>query len=372
MTQMLCDVNQTTQPIRPHRVFNNWDVVAEGWYVVAKSNELKRGKAKAVRICDHDLAIYRSESGNVHALDKYCPHMGMSLGEGIVKGENLTCIFHEWQFDPKGKCVEIPCLKKKVESGKSVNSYPVEEKYGFIWVYSGKEAPEGVFEIDELKGKPILFTDLSPFRRIAHPHITMMNSIDEQHMRSVHKLPLDLDVAIEEKGTRFKVTFTGKVLEQTLSGKLQKFFLGDRWKSSVLFVDGCLGLLTIMIDLKLFKKLPLPCGYFIFSQTFTEKGKTVVWPIMVTERRKGPLGFLFSWSLIRVHKALMWFLAFQDGRVIYKNLRFNHSGLLPDIDNASARWISFVNRAIKPSIWSRSLIKDKQSNQTETETVSAG
>jgi phenylpropionate dioxygenase-like ring-hydroxylating dioxygenase large terminal subunit len=371
MKEMLCDMNQTTQPIRPHKVFNNWDVVALGWYVVCKSSDLKKGKALPIRICGHELALYRTESGKAVALDKFCPHMGMSLAEGLVKGEHLTCIFHEWKFNSSGKCIDIPCLKKKVENGKSVNSYPVEEKYGMIWVYSDKEANGPVFEIDELKGKPILFTTLKPFRRIAHPHITMMNSIDEQHMRSVHKLPMDLDTTIEEKGTRFKVTFTGKVLDQTLTGKMQKFFLGDKWKSSVLFVDGCLGLLTIMIDLKLFKKFNLPCGYFIFSQTFTEKGETLVWPIMVTEQRPGIHGFIFSWLLIRAHKALMWFLAFQDGRVIYKNLRFNHSGLLPEIDNASAKWISFVNRVIKPSIWSRSRINEQKETIQEDIAVNA-
>lgn len=371
MKEMLADLNQSTQPIRPHKIFNNWDVVSTGWYAVCKSQALKKNKALPILICGHKLALYRSVSGKVSALDAFCPHMGMDLAQGKVKGEHLVCLFHEWKFNSQGKCIDIPCLKKKVESGKSVNSYPVQEKYGFVWVYSDTVAPDDVFEIEELKGKEILYTSLSPFRRIAHPHITMMNSIDEQHMRSVHKLPMDLDIAIEESGTRFKVTFTGKVLAQTLSGKIQKFFLGEKWKSSVLFVDGCLGLLTIMIDLKLFKKIPLPCGYFIFSQTFTERGETVVWPIMVTEKRKGLHGFLFSWALIRVHKALMWFLAFQDGRVIYKNLRFNHNGLLPDIDHASAKWISFVNKVIKPSPWSRKLPAEVTATEDAKQVVNA-
>lgn len=353
MKQLPCDFNQSTQPIRPHKIFNNWDVAPEGWVVVCKSRDLKKGKTRKVLIYGHELALYRTESGRACALDRFCPHMGMSLSAGKVKGENLTCIFHEWKFNPFGECVDIPCLKKKVEHGKSVNSYPVEEKYGFVWVYSGKEAPGPVYEVPELKGKDILFTDLSPFCRIAHPHITMMNSIDEQHMRSVHKLPLDLDVAIEEFDRTFKVTFTGKVLEETFTGKIQKFFMGDKWKSSVILIDGCMGILSIMIDMKLFKKIPLPSGHYLFSQSYTDRGNTLVWPIMVTERRKGIHGFIFSWLLLRAHKALMWFLAFQDGRVIYKNLRFNHNGLLPEIDNASARWISFVNRMIKPSIWSK-------------------
>lgn len=357
MKEMLTDINQTTQPIRAQKFFNNWDVVSKGWYVVCRSKDLKIKKTLSVRICGHQLTLFRTESGKAAAVDAFCPHMGMDLSKGHVVGENIKCLFHEWKFDSSGKCVDIPCLKKKVENGKSVQGYPVEERYGFVWVYSDPEAKGSVFEIDELKGKPILYTSLSPFRRIAHPHITMMNSIDEQHMRSVHKLPMDLNVEIKEEGTRFQVNFSGTTLDNTFLGRLQAFVMGNHWKSSVLFVDGCLGLLTIMIDLKLFKRWNLPKGYFIFSQTFTEKGKTVVWPIIVTERRKGIIGFLYSWTLIRIHKVLMWFLAFQDGRVIYKNLRFNQSGLLPDIDQASAKWIAFTNKITEPSIWSRSKIK---------------
>ncbi len=357
MQEMLTDINQTTQPIRPQKVFNNWDVVAKGWYVVCKSSSLKKGKTLQVKICGQQLALYRSESGRANALDSFCPHMGMNLAAGKVVGEHLKCIFHEWKFDGTGKCVDIPCLKKKVEHGKNVQGYPVEEKYGFVWVYSDKEAPGPVHHLDDFIGKEIMCTSLDPFRRIAHPHITMMNSIDEQHMRSVHKLPMDLDVTIKEgEGTRFHVTFTGKTLDDNLLGRIQKFFMGENWKSSVLFVDGNIGVLTVMMDLKLFNRWDLPRGHFLFSQTFTEKGKTAVWPIMVTERRPGVHGYIYSWLLLRFFKICMWFLAYQDGRVIYKNLRFNQSGLLPDIDNASAKWIAFVNRVIQPSIWSKSRI----------------
>lgn len=353
MKRLLCDINQTTQPIREHKMFNNWDTVAKGWYVICKSSELKKGKTLSKTIFNHQLVLFRGDNGQAAALDAFCPHMGMDLAKGKVVGENIKCLFHEWQFNHQGEVKDIPCLKGKVTRGKAANAYPVEEKYGFVWIYPDKEAPYGVFEIEELKGKPILFTDLAPFRRAAHPHITMMNSIDEQHMRSVHKLPLDLDVAIEENGTRFKVTFTGKTLNNSFLGRLQKRVIGESWQSSVLFVDGCLGLLTIMIGSKLFNKIPLPVGYFIFSHSFVERGDTYVWPIMVSERRKGLHGLIFSWLLLRFHKILMWFLAFQDGRVIYGNLRFNQSGLLPEVDNASARWISFVNKIIPPAVWSK-------------------
>lgn len=372
MSQTLHELNQTTQPVRAHKMFNNWETVAKGWYVICKSSELKTGRTLSKKIFGHQLVFFRTHSGKAFALDAFCPHMGMDLVKGKVVGETIKCIFHEWKFTGKGDCVDIPCLKGQAPKGRNANSYPVEEKYGFIWIYSDAEAHSPVFEIDDFKGKDILYTDLAPFRRMAHPHITMMNSIDEQHMRSVHHLPLDLDVAIEEEGTRFKVTFTGKTLDESLLGKLQKFVIGRQWQSSVLFVDGGIGLLTIMIGSKLFGKIPLPAGYFIFSHSFTEKGKTLVWPIMVTEKRNGLHGYLFSWLLLRFHKILMWFLAYQDGRVIYSHLRFNQAGLLPGIDNASAKWISFVNKMIPLSVWSKKNLKSSEvQDSVEDEPVTA-
>lgn len=358
MDEMLCDINQTTQPIRNYKAFNNWDFVSKGWYVACKSKELKKGKALSKKLCGHQLALFRTQSGKACAVDAFCPHMGMDLAAGKVIGETLSCHFHQWKFNDQGQCVDIPCLKKVPEKRTSVQSYPVEEKYGFVWVYSDVTAPEPVFEIDDLKGKPLLFTSLAPFERIAHPHITMMNSIDEQHMRTVHLLDMSLKATIKEEGTRFHVGFSGDVLTTTWQGKLQKFFLGDTYRSSVLFVDGCIGLLTVMIDVPFLKRFMMPRGYYIFSQTFIDKGRTLVHPIVVTERRKGFFGFIFSWTLIRFNKLIMKFLAYQDGRVIYKQIRFSAEGLLPGIDTASAKWIAFTNRALQASMWSRAKIQN--------------
>lgn len=169
MEQMLCDINKTTQPIRNHRVFNNWDFVSKGWYIVCKSKELKKGKTISKKLCGHQLALFRTESGKACAIDAFCSHMGMDMTKGKVVGETLRCHFHHWKFDGDGKCVEIPCLKHIPQHRMNMNAYPVEEKYGFVWVYSDLIAPEPVFEIEEFKGKEILFTSLKPFRRVAHP-----------------------------------------------------------------------------------------------------------------------------------------------------------------------------------------------------------
>jgi phenylpropionate dioxygenase-like ring-hydroxylating dioxygenase large terminal subunit len=353
MNEMLCDINQSTQPIRPYRVFNNWDAVAKGWYIACRSKDIKRGKAFSKKLCGHKIALFRTQSGQVKALDAFCPHMGMDLGAGKVTGENIKCHFHHWKFDGKGKCVDIPCLPKVPADKFTVKSYPVEEKYGFVWVYSDFTAKDKVFEVEELKGKKTIYTSLKPFKRIAHPHITMMNSIDTQHMRTVHRLDIDMEADIEETGSRFYARFEGGVRSESLIGRLQKYFFGDTYRSSVLFVDGCIGLLTTMIDVKFLNRWAVPRGHFIFSQTTVEKGRTEVYPVIVTELRSGFFGFIYSHLLLQFNRAAIKFLAWQDGYTIYHALRFQQGGLLPGIDGPSAKWISFVNSKIELSPWSR-------------------
>ena len=56
------------------------------------------------------LAVFRDESGQVHAIDAYCPHLGANLAVGgKVTGSCLSCPFHGWRFRGEdGKCVHIP------------------------------------------------------------------------------------------------------------------------------------------------------------------------------------------------------------------------------------------------------------------------
>jgi len=40
---------------------------------------------------DLDIAVWRSVSGVVNAWENRCPHRGMRLSHGFVRGESLAC-----------------------------------------------------------------------------------------------------------------------------------------------------------------------------------------------------------------------------------------------------------------------------------------
>ncbi|MCA9575200.1 MAG: Rieske 2Fe-2S domain-containing protein, partial [Myxococcales bacterium] len=70
-----------------------------GWFQVEYTDQLKAGDVKPLKYFGKDLVLYRTESGEAVMLDAFCPHLGAHLGHGgKVKGENIECPFHAWQF----------------------------------------------------------------------------------------------------------------------------------------------------------------------------------------------------------------------------------------------------------------------------------
>ena len=78
------DLNQSTQPLRSHKVFNNWNVITKGWYSSVESSKLKKKSILSISLNGHQLVLYRGDSGKVYCLDGFCPHMGVDLGLGRV------------------------------------------------------------------------------------------------------------------------------------------------------------------------------------------------------------------------------------------------------------------------------------------------
>jgi nitrite reductase/ring-hydroxylating ferredoxin subunit len=46
---------------------------------------------------DKRIALYRTPAG-VYAADNRCPHQGYALKDGDIRGDVLTCAWHNWKF----------------------------------------------------------------------------------------------------------------------------------------------------------------------------------------------------------------------------------------------------------------------------------
>jgi 3-phenylpropionate/trans-cinnamate dioxygenase ferredoxin component len=74
--------------------------------------DLKPGKAIRVKVGDHAIAIVRTPSGEVKALDDKCSHGEISLSEGFVDEETIECWAHGAKFDLNtGKPLSLPAYE---------------------------------------------------------------------------------------------------------------------------------------------------------------------------------------------------------------------------------------------------------------------
>lgn len=104
------------------------------WYVAASSDEIKE-KPFARVICNERVVFYRDTTGKVVGLQDFCPHRGAPLSLGYVCNGNLVCGYHGLEMGCSGKTVAMP--GQRVNGFPSIKSFPVLERYGFIWIWPG-------------------------------------------------------------------------------------------------------------------------------------------------------------------------------------------------------------------------------------------
>jgi nitrite reductase/ring-hydroxylating ferredoxin subunit len=115
-----------------------------GWYPVALSNGLETGRSGGTRLFGQELCIWRDANGIAHAWEDRCPHRGMRLSFGFVRGDRIACLYHGWQYDTQGQCRFIPAhADLDVPATINVATYTCTERLGMLWVYSdrGVETP---------------------------------------------------------------------------------------------------------------------------------------------------------------------------------------------------------------------------------------
>lgn len=349
--------NAGTQPLRRHRVFNNPAVLTEGWYPVCLSSELGTKKPRTFKILDQRLAVFRGADGRPCAVDAFCPHMGADLSNGCVEGGKVRCFFHGWRFDGDGaldrdSCGEAPAGEVRL------NGYPVEEKYGFVWVFSGLRASGPVPSPARLDGPAV-----SAFREttvlLAHHHLMMANGIDLRHFGSVHGLPAAFEHRVRESGPGvFDWEVEGTLLGDSLPVRVMRRLLGPKIGYVARFAGGSWVSVTYLPD----QRVPglgwrWPSLHLVWGCLPQESGLSRVFVFLVTPRRRGALGWLAERALLALSAVLLRALK-DDDRRGFSNMRYSLGRLTP----ADASVAQFVRRVdeLPISIWSPTRSSESQ------------
>ena len=103
-------------------------MIKNQWYAVLSSHQLRKGQVLGARRFGEN------------------PHRKASLGKGRMEKDHIKCPFHGIEYDVTGKCVYIPSDGKASAAGYArfhLESYPVREIGGIVFVWYGDEEPSG-------------------------------------------------------------------------------------------------------------------------------------------------------------------------------------------------------------------------------------
>ncbi len=108
------------------------------WYPAEESENISREPMK-VQMLGLWFVLWRDENGIAHCISNTCTHRGGSMGDGKVVGNCVQCPYHGWLFNGRGECERIPSLGPltKIPERSRIDAYPVEERYGLVFVFLG-------------------------------------------------------------------------------------------------------------------------------------------------------------------------------------------------------------------------------------------
>ena len=175
------------------------------WYPLARSRDLKPGKALGVQFAGEPIVLVRpaadARQTDVFALEDRCAHRQVPLHLGAVKGDRLSCDYHCWTYDRSGRCVTVPYLDKARSLPNGVRSYPAREAYGFVFVFPGdaEKAEQVGFPQIPTHGQPHYRTRVLDRRIDCHYSFMHENLMDMNHqflhrslMGSIRATALDM------------------------------------------------------------------------------------------------------------------------------------------------------------------------------------
>lgn len=103
------------------------------WYVAGTTDEFGQ-EPVAKTLLDRSLVFYRTEAGELTAMQNRCLHRSFPLSNGFREGDNLVCRYHGIRYAPDGSIVRVPCQDHVPD--RKLHVYPIKEvgPLAFIWM----------------------------------------------------------------------------------------------------------------------------------------------------------------------------------------------------------------------------------------------
>lgn len=188
----------------------------DAWYVACTPDEID-GKPLGRRICDHAMVFFRGQDGAIGALEDFCPHRGAPLSLGFVRDGTLVCGYHGLAAHCTGKVANMP--GQRVAGFPQIRTFPVVERYGFVWVWPGDPAladPTGLHHLEWAESPDWAFGG-GRFQIACDFRLMVDNLMDLTHETYVHASSIG-QKEIDEAPVRTRATADEVVTSRVMDG----------------------------------------------------------------------------------------------------------------------------------------------------------
>ena len=164
------------------------------WYVAAWDHEVSRMGLLRRILLDEPVVFYRTEDGRPVALADRCCHRHAPLSRGRLKGDALECPYHGFTYDPSGACIAVPG-QGTIPPGARVRSYPVVERYHWLWIWMGDPALADPAAIEDFHwmDDPLWRAQGERLELKANYLLLVENLMDLSHLTYIHPTTLGTD-----------------------------------------------------------------------------------------------------------------------------------------------------------------------------------
>lgn len=181
------------------------------WYCTGLTTEVA-DKPLARTICEQPIVLFRGASGKLAALEDRCAHRQAPLSLGRVIDDQLECAYHGFTFGCSGECVHIP-HQEAIPRSARVRSYPVVERWGYIWLWLGE--PD---RADPQRIPSLPWTDDPNFRTVyfrfqveANFQLMADNLLDVSHTEFLHRTSIGSQAGRKDQAAEAKVELDCRV-----------------------------------------------------------------------------------------------------------------------------------------------------------------
>ncbi|BAZ53803.1 Rieske [2Fe-2S] domain-containing protein [Nostoc sp. NIES-4103] len=206
------------------------------WYACEFSSAVTN-KPKQIVLLNQRFVLYRNQEGQVVALKDQCSHRGAALSMGWLENSCIRCPYHGWKFQADGQCIEIPsnAMGTPIPKRATIDSYSVQEKYGFVWLFYGNLPEQERPPIPSLPEyeDPTMHPIYLEYQMKANYTRVIENALDPAHLYAVHansfgagfaQDPRVEDYVVENEDWGISTKITYKNYTKPKNGIFKSFF----------------------------------------------------------------------------------------------------------------------------------------------------